>query len=395
MNRSANLDRKAHKDIFNRPELALEMAQQLIKPKALEVGFRSGLLLSGVRRTGKTTFLVQDLIPALENLGALIVYVDLWSDALASPAVLVSAAVRKTLEDLQTPTSALLKKLRRLSGVDAGALGFKFGFKLESVGASGGTTLAEAFKSVVEQAKTDVVLIIDEVQHAILTDEGKSMLLALKAARDAINTRANPPGYFIFIGTGSHRAQVSELRAGRNQAFEGATSVDYPLLGKDYVEDLLGRLAAENSVALPSIEVALEAFKILGHRPEQMLRAFLMMKNTLPEGVSPDVILPVIAATLRITAADIEFNKIEEMGGLARAVFDRIANQVDSKGVYSKEATLEYAAQLGRDVSVEELQPVINGLLASNLVMRTGHGAYSVTDPYFKELWNDKKVVRK
>lgn len=91
--------------------------------------------------------------------------------------------------------------------------------------------------------------------------------------------------------------------------------MDYPLLGKDYVEDLLGRLAAENSVALPSIEVALEAFKILGHRPEQMLRAFLMMKNTLPEGVSPDVILPVIAATLRTTAADIEFNKIDEMGG--------------------------------------------------------------------------------
>jgi hypothetical protein len=381
-------------NIFNRPMLAAKMAQQLLRPGILDEGLRSGLLLSGVRRTGKTTFLMQDLVPALEQLGALVVYVDLWSDALASPDTLVNAAVRKTLAELQTPSSNLLKRLNRLSGVDAEAFGFKFGFKLDSIGAAGGTTLAQAFTEVVDHSKTDVVLIIDEVQHAIATEEGKNMLLALKAAREAINSRAGTPGHFIFIGTGSHRAQVSELRAGRKQAFEGAISVDYPLLDGDYVAHLLQRLSQEGIVTLPSPTIALDAFRTLGNRPEEMLRALRQLTHSLPVGGKPDDYLPVIAATLRSTAADIEFRKIEELGELAKVVFDRITNNLgEARGVYSKDAAAIYSAAIGREVSVEELQPIINNLLDANLIMRKSHGVYGVTDPYFQELWKAKKAL--
>ncbi|MDR6924782.1 hypothetical protein J2Y56_000813 [Pseudomonas sp. BE134] len=201
--------------IFQRPELAEEMANQLLNPGVLDEGLRSGLFLSGLRRTGKTTFLRSDLIPALEEAGALVIYVDLWSDTLANPATLVHDAIRKTLQELQTPGSGLLEVLKRVSGADVGAEGFKFGFKLDSIGNSGGPTLAQALTEVVDQAKTDLVLIIDEVQHAISSDDSNRLLLALKAARDAINPRPDTPGYFLFIGTGSHRAQVSELTAKR------------------------------------------------------------------------------------------------------------------------------------------------------------------------------------
>ena len=50
------------------------------------------------------------------------------------------------------------------------------------------------------------MLIVDEVQQCLASDDGLSMMLALKAARDAINLRPNPPGHFVFIGTGSNRA---------------------------------------------------------------------------------------------------------------------------------------------------------------------------------------------
>ena len=66
----------------------------------------------------------------------------------------------------------------------------------------------DSYFKVVDQAGTNVVLIVDEVQHAITSDDGNQMLLALKAARDAINPRPGTPGHFIFIGTGSHRALV-------------------------------------------------------------------------------------------------------------------------------------------------------------------------------------------
>jgi len=66
--------------VYPRPELAERMAQQLLNPGPLDEGLRSGLFLTGSRRTGKTTFLVNDLIPALEAAGAVVIYVDLWSD---------------------------------------------------------------------------------------------------------------------------------------------------------------------------------------------------------------------------------------------------------------------------------------------------------------------------
>lgn len=183
-------------------------------------------------------------------------------------------AIHKTLKELQTPGSSILETLKRVSNVDLGAAGFKFGFKLDRIGNPGGTTLAQALTEVVDQAKTDLVLIIDEVQQAISSDDGNQLLLALKAARDAINPRPNTPGYFLFIGTGSHRAQVSELTAKRNQAFSSATSAAYPLLKGNYVEFLLNRLAMMvKKEKLPSLGAAVEAFNTLGNRPEEMLKA--------------------------------------------------------------------------------------------------------------------------
>lgn len=64
-------------EIFRRPQLAQEMARQLLKPSALDLGLRSGMFMFGPHRSGKTTFLIQDLAPALEEGGALVIYVNL------------------------------------------------------------------------------------------------------------------------------------------------------------------------------------------------------------------------------------------------------------------------------------------------------------------------------
>ncbi|MHC8409030.1 AAA family ATPase [Pseudomonas sp. Hz4] len=378
--------------IFQRPELAEEMANQLLNPGVLDEGLRSGLFLSGLRRTGKTTFLRSDLIPALKDAGALVIYVDLWSDTLANPATLVHDAIRKTLQELQTPGSGLLEMLKRVNGADIGVAGFKFGFKLDSIGNSGGPTLAQALTEVVDQANTNLVLIIDEVQHAISSDDGNQLLLALKAARDAINPRPDTPGYFLFIGTGSHRAQVSELTAKRNQAFSGATSTAYPVLKGDYVEYLLNRLAATvKKEKLPSLEVAIEAFNTLGNRPEEMLKA---LRQLMQQEGDPDLFLPVIASTLRSAAASIELEKVELLGSLAQAIFNKIAStQGDARGIFSIDAAAEYSKTVGREVRVEEIQPVVIALVAENIIMRRGHGIYAITDQFVQEIWLEERAL--
>ncbi|MEZ5658145.1 MAG: AAA family ATPase [Burkholderiaceae bacterium] len=380
--------------VYARPELAARMARQLLNPGPLDEGLRSGLFLTGSRRTGKTTFLVNDLIPALENEGAVVIYVDLWSDTQANPASLVHGAIRRALVELESPGSALIRRLRSLKGLDVSAAGFKFGFKTDTVGAAQGTTLAEALTRVVDETRTDVVLIVDEVQHVLSSDEGGQLLFALKAARDAINPRPGTPGHFLFIGTGSHRAQVGELAARRNQAFAGATTVAYPVLGADYVGHLLGRLKAHGQARLPSEPVAMQAFVTLDHRPEDMLKALRQLEQHLPAGADPDEHLPVIAATLRSAAADIELTKIDQLGGLASAVFARIAAaEGKTPGVFSAEALAAYAQAVGRDVRVDEVQPTVNALLDANVIMRRGRGHYVVSDPFVHEAWRARPAL--
>lgn len=382
-------------NIYLRPQLAADMTRQLLHPGVLDTGLRSGLFLSGLRRTGKTTFLINDLIPALEQAGALVMYVDLWSDTQTSPATLVHAVIKKTLTELASPGSTLLHKFKRFGAVDIGAYGFKFGFKLDTLGNEGGATLSQALLELVDQAKTDVVLIIDEVQQAIASEEGNQLLLALKAARDAINPRPDTPGHFLFIGTGSHRALVSELTARRNQAFAGATSIEYPLLGEDYVAHLLGRLTQEGLGPLPSLAVAVQAFRTLGNRPEEMLRALRQLLFSLPTGLDADAHLPTIANTLRSTAADIELLKVEQLGPLASAIFEKIAlSNGDARGLFSAEAALDYSTAVGHEVKVDEVQPLVNELLAANLVMRRGHGLYGITDPFVQEIWRERHTLQ-
>lgn len=248
---------------------------------------------------------------------------------------------------------------------------------------------------MVDQARRHVVLIIDEVQQAVTSDDGNQTLLALEAARDAVNQRPDTPGHFILLGTGSPRALVAELTARRNQAFAGATSVPYLVVGSDYVGFLLQRLAQEGATDLPSLQVATQAFATLGHRPEEMLKALRQLRPHVSTGRLADDYLPVIAATLRSSSAEIELAKVEQLGSLASAIFGRIAAaHGDARGVFSAEAAAAYSLAVGRPVRIEEAQPVVNELLGANMIMRKGHGHYAITDPFVQGAWRDLQALR-
>ncbi|GDY34291.1 AAA family ATPase [Acidovorax sp. NB1] len=375
---------------FRRTALAEQMAQQLLRPSFLDTSLRSGLFLSGQRRVGKTTFLATDLIPALEALGAIVVYVDLWSQPQANPADLVHEAIRKTLKELQLPGSSILKRLKEVTNLEAGAAGFKFGFKLADVGKDDGVSLAQAFQELIDQARTDVVLIVDEVQHALGSADGDHLLHALKAARDAINTRPGTPGHFLFIGTGSHRARVQELTLKGNQAFNGAVTNEFPVLGRDFIDYVLAQVGPQLGAMLPSAEVTEAAFRSMGSRPEELMKALNVLRS-LPPDALPDEHLPTIAQSLGAAAADVELQKVEAMGPLAEAVFSRICSiGGDVKGVFTGEALKAYAKQIGREVTAQEVQGIIGTMTSANLLMRVKHGHYGVTDPFVEKAWMNR-----
>ncbi len=377
---------------FHRPELAREMADQLLNPKGLMVKIRSGLFLGGLRRTGKTTFIRGDLIPALEERGAIVVYVDLWSNTTAKPSDLLLAAVRKRLEELEGPESKTVEFLKRVKGLDLGAAGFKFGFNLAELGKAEGNTLAGAFSELVHLAKTDVVVIVDEVQHALGSEDGDNMLLALKAARDEINLRPDVPGYFLFIGTGSHRARVRELTIKGKQAFNGAMSEDFPVLEADFVAWLLKE--ADLAERAPSQDVAFECFQRLGRRPEELMKALFALQQ-LPNFVDADQDLRAITEGVRQSAAGVDLARLDELGPLALAVFGFVCKQGEQgvKKLFSGATLDEYRNEIGRAVSVEEVQKTANMLVESNILARDGHGIYGVSDPFLAEAFRNREDV--
>ncbi|NWF46203.1 ATP-binding protein [Hydrogenophaga sp. D2P1] len=375
-------------DIYHRPDLAHDMAKRLLSPGVLDQGLRSGLFLSGLRRTGKTTFLLQDLIPALENAGALVIYVDLWSDVSVDPATLIHAAMRSALQDLQTPPAGLRARLQGLKGLDIGVAGFTFGFEVADLGTPAGVTIAQAAKEIIDQAKTDLVFIVDEVQHMLTSDAGMALMQSFKAARDAVNARPNTPGHFIFIGTGSHRAQVQGMTVQGKNAFEGATSVEYPTLGEDYVQHVLKTLQQEGVKVIPSPPVASQAFGLLGRRPEELLRALRTLQRY--QNHEADQYLPVIATTLKEAAADMEIKKIEELGNLACAVFHHIAKaEENASGLFAAAALANYSSAIGREVTADQVQRIAQLLQDYNVIFRKGYGLYAVTDPFVQQAWRE------
>lgn len=167
------------------------------------------------------------------------------------------------------------------------------------------------------------------------------------------------------------------------------------MLDQPYVQHVLQRLAAEGIGPLPSLSVATASFQTLGHRPEEFLRALNQMHRSAASGVEPDRLLPVIAATLRSAAVDIELLKVEQIGGLAVAIFHRVAcsQSGQARGLFSAEAAAEYAQAIGREVRIEKIQPVVNELLAANVLMRLGHGLYGITDPFVQEIWQERQAL--
>ncbi|WP_414447340.1 ATP-binding protein [Burkholderia sp. 22PA0099] len=384
--------------VYHRPDYARDMARQLLRPGPLEVNVRSGVFLSGIRRIGKTTFLREDLVPELEREGAVVIYVDLWADPSKNPMNLVLEAVRATLAALADASSSLLGRLSRLKGLNLGAAGFSFGFQIDAVGEAGvgGATLAQAFTAIVDAARTDVVLIVDEVQQAMGADGGSTLMHALKAARDAVNTRPGTPGYLLFLGTGSHRSLITEMATRRSQPFMGAQASIYAPLDEAFVAWKLAAIRALPGAAIPSSEVAADGFRLLGCRPEELTKALVQLQDVVRQrGLSADQAFPVICDTLAQAMADVEMRAVEDFGVLGQAVFDLIArNDADAvSGLFGRAALEEYAARTGREVEPSHVQNVIDKLVESNLIARAGQGAYRVVDPFVRQYWRGRAAL--
>ena len=243
--------------LFHRPELAHRLAKQIL---VIGVGSAasSGVFLAAPRRTGKSTFVREDLRPALEAEGVLVVYADLWANPTADPGNVIVSAIRATLAN----NDGVVLRLARSAGMDKVKVG-NVSFDLDRVGLGKDVSLTEALVALSDETRKMIVLVIDEAQHAITTEAGVAALFALKAARDELNSSQHHG--LRVVCTGSNRDKLAMLRNSKDQAFFGAPLVNFPMLGREYIDWFC------EEVDLPfklDPEMVWPLFAEAGYRPE-------------------------------------------------------------------------------------------------------------------------------
>lgn len=375
---------------FHRPALAAALADQALDTS---LGTSGGMFLAAPRRTGKSTFVRQDLVPEFERRNLNVIYVDLWIDKTVNPAIHIANAIRTELAREEGPIAKALKKLSPLSKFTAGAWGTGLSFDLSQLNLPKDATLVDALKALSATSQKKLILLIDEAQHALTTDEGINALFSLKAARDSLNT--DPGRYGMqLVATGSNRDKLAALVNGREQAFYGADMVQFPTLGKDYVQWLVGRAKLNLD-----IDLVTNVFQSLGSRPEPFRKALSQTRLQLAINPAQDAnaMLASLAAKGVSDAKNDFLNTVASLPPLQSALLRELATDallepdVRRPGLFSAAmkarllSRLEAEMGAAHGVSVESpsVQNALDKLREENFLWRSQRGSYAVEDEQF------------
>ena len=369
--------------LFKRTDLANEVADKILFTSPTSAS-SSGLFLAAPRRTGKSTFLREDLRPQLEAKGALVLYVDLWENRQTDPGDAIVNAIRAEL----AKHDGVIKRLAKSTGLEKVSIAGT-SFALDKLGLAQGISLSAALSALSDDVQTPIVLVIDEAQHAITTDGGTHALFSLKAARDELNSTRHKG--LRVVATGSNQDKLAMLRNSKDQAFFGAPLVRFPSLGREYVKWFCAH--ADLGATLEP-EVVFELFSKASFRPEILgaaadtLRfAFGVEKNDIESRFYEEV-------QLEINSTNKEAMRvIHSLTPLQSAVFQVLATAgTDYAPIEGKTMELYQSAMSSSspksDVApdLSNVQQALAALQEKGLVWKAARGVYALEDTSLGEL---------
>jgi hypothetical protein len=369
--------------VFHRHSLAASMADKILYVPPGSAS-SSGLFLAAPRRTGKSTFLREDLRPQLEAQGALVLYADLWENRKVDPGAVIVAAVRTEL----ARHAGVVARLARASGMDKINLG-GISFSLDRVGLGETISLTSALAALSDETGKTIVLIIDEAQHAISTDNGSDALFALKAARDELNSSRHHG--LRVVATGSNQDKLAMLRNSKEQAFFGAPLVKFPTLGKDYVQWFC------QQVDLPAalgVDAVYALFARASYRPEMLGAAAdaLRFDFELADEAAPARFAQAVEEQIEASNAE-QLRVVHSLTPLQSAVLRVMASQGAHYAPFEAETLAAYQHMLDSiapatttRADVPNVQQALAALQEKVLVWRAARGVYALEDAALGEL---------
>ena len=370
-------------EIFHRQQLARQLATQVLATHATAAS-SSGVFLAAPRRTGKSTFLREDLSPQLEAMGAIVVYTDLWEDRKADPGDVIVNAVRAEL----AKHDGVIAKLARTAGVSKLNVGGAVSFDLAQVGLGSGVSLSIALSELSDEVEKPIVLVIDEAQQAITSDSGQNALFALKAARDHVNSSQHHG--LRVVATGSNRDKLAMLRASRDQAFFGAPLIDFPVLGEGYVawfcaqSGLPGEL--DPKAVFELFKRALFRPEVLGAAADSLRYKFDLAAEDVPRRFAEEV-------EEQIESGNAELLRIvHSLTPLQSAVLRVLAARRKAFAPFEAQTMAAYQEVLakldgdGSRADVPGVQQALSALQEKALVWRASRGVYDLEESALGEL---------
>lgn len=377
--------------LYHRPALAARLSK-LIMQIAVGSAASSGVFLAAPRRTGKSTFAREDLRPALEAAGAIVLYADLWKDLTKDPGLVIIEAVR----DAVRRSEGFVARLAKNAGMDKVTVG-GLSFSVDKIGLGKDVDLTTALAALSDEAKKLVVLIIDEAQHAITTDAGVAALFALKAARDELNSSKHHG--LRIVCTGSNRDKLAMLRNSKDQAFFGASMVQFPTLDQDFIDWFCANVDLEH--VLDPTEV-FQLFKESGYRPELLGAAADEIRFDFT--LDPATIPQRFAVLVRAQAEELNANLKKVLRSLT-PIQSAVIRVMSAKGesyapfeaptmeLYTKAMAKTGITESDRKVEVPGVQQALIALQEKNLVWKASRGVYAVDEQIIVDLLRDDGLL--
>lgn len=373
-------------DHYPRPQLVQQLTHAM-RGEGLFSDAHNGLFLAAPRRTGKSTFLQRDLKPALEALGVVVVYADLWSDLHRDPGDLIAEAIGLEIHR----HLGVVARLTKAAGVDGMTLPGGMTIDTSRIGKPDGTTLVAALRELHRLAGKPVALIVDEAQHALVSEQGEAAMTALKSARDQLNA----PGQvnLMLVMSGSDRDKLLRLVNTNGAPFYGSRIERLPELSGDFVRFLVDRIEAQRPDLKPVDTTTLaQAFGLFGHRPQFFIQAVGDALN--PMATQGERFEQQVLAAAHRQQEDDEAQMAAEylaLTPLEQAVLWRLLEQGPRFKPYDADALQFYAERTAKKVSPQSAQSALASLRQRTpaLVWKSARGEYSVDDAMMHR-WYEK-----
>lgn len=338
------------------------------------------LFLSSPKGVGKTSFLINDLIPNLRQRGANVAYCDLWSQEsggargellVALNGVLVSAGLH-SLSDQHAPLiAAYLSSESEKSKPNAGSVtaGFVLGL----------------LRDILEYTKRDLVLILDEAQDILDDADGMALLTGMRALMSPA-TLADEAGRLRLICTGSYRDKLNALLLQQEAPFFGAHVQEFPRLGREFVEALTealnARFSDSNQLDVEDVDTA---FSLLGNQPATLIHVLVDhalgaqgsagLRQTITQ--NPD--------SLRLLAWQTQNSGFEGLTALQRRVLEVLLEDGSGFSPFAARTLARIGEAMGEKPSAPKVQKALDGLRERGIVWRPGRGRYALQDQDMRE----------